>query len=349
MVLDISIIGAGIAGLSAASALAPQGHRIRLYERQINFDHEGWGLIIHPPAAKIIHDLGLDLTALKSVEIDRMFKRGLSDTTLLQDLDIRMLRKDLGVEWPALIIDRADLHAALRAKLIAYPNVSWQFGVEIIRVFADSGIIELADGAMNQADLIVGADGIHSKAIDCVPRPRHQQYISSVVRLPIRINNCVVDVDLALKDASVAEHLRSIEYHRGAGHYTSEKSICLDGPKGSFSTQVMGFFPIRQSRMIDLNFVRPDQSIVSDEREPWTTRLSLEQFLLEARCDRISSILQTLVKSARNFERWTLATRDCPTSFYKGKVVLIGDAAHVSNPSTGTGACLGSTSHFSSP
>ena len=57
--VDVIIVGGGIGGLSAATALARKGVRVRLYERSSEFGEVGAGLQIAPNCTRILDDYGL--------------------------------------------------------------------------------------------------------------------------------------------------------------------------------------------------------------------------------------------------------------------------------------------------
>jgi salicylate hydroxylase len=59
--LKITIIGAGIAGLSAAIALSRQGHNVTVYERRKNTNEtSGSGVQIQPTGVQILKNWGLE-------------------------------------------------------------------------------------------------------------------------------------------------------------------------------------------------------------------------------------------------------------------------------------------------
>ena len=57
--VDVIIVGGGIGGLSAATALTRKGVKVRLYERSSEFGEVGAGLQIAPNCTRILDDYGL--------------------------------------------------------------------------------------------------------------------------------------------------------------------------------------------------------------------------------------------------------------------------------------------------
>ena len=56
---DVTVIGAGIGGLTAALALSRIGRQVTLVERRTGFTEVGAGLQLSPNATRILGDLGL--------------------------------------------------------------------------------------------------------------------------------------------------------------------------------------------------------------------------------------------------------------------------------------------------
>jgi 2-polyprenyl-6-methoxyphenol hydroxylase-like FAD-dependent oxidoreductase len=159
------IVGAGIAGLSLAHALARGGVEVELLEREPGPATEGAGLTLWPNAVRALRELGLG-EALESVahpvrEALTVTPRG---ETLMR-VPLERLEPRFG---PLVAVHRAELLAALTDGL----EVPIRYGA---RVKVESGTLRNG-GTEVQADLIVGADGIGSSVRERVapgvaPRP----------------------------------------------------------------------------------------------------------------------------------------------------------------------------------
>ncbi|MBA4490023.1 FAD-dependent oxidoreductase [Paracoccus sp. S1E-3] len=141
---DITIIGAGVAGLTVAAALAQRGAHVRVLERADALREVGAGLQISPNAGRVLEALGL------SAPLDAVSVR--SEGVVLHDSH--------GRQVAAMPLARRRPDAAFRlihrARLIELlERAARDAGAEIT---LDSPVTDLPD-----APLLIGADGLHSR------------------------------------------------------------------------------------------------------------------------------------------------------------------------------------------
>jgi 2-polyprenyl-6-methoxyphenol hydroxylase-like FAD-dependent oxidoreductase len=154
------IVGAGIGGLAAAHALRAAGFNVLVVERARELREVGAGISLWPNAVKALHALGLSqLVSARGAPAEdaALFSwRGAVLATSAAD----QFQSRLGA--PLLVIHRADLQAVLRATL--YPD-SMRLGATCVAIEQEDErvAVYLADGRVEQAELVVGADGIHSR------------------------------------------------------------------------------------------------------------------------------------------------------------------------------------------
>jgi 2-polyprenyl-6-methoxyphenol hydroxylase-like FAD-dependent oxidoreductase len=153
------IVGAGVAGLSAAWWLARAGWRVTVVERAANLRTNGYMIGLSGPGYGVARTMGL-LPDLQRVHrrIEENLYLGRDGKPLL-----RMRYQDLlkGLEW--ITLSRAELVAVLHRALPAQVEV--RFGVTAERLLdtGDGVIATLTDGTTLTADLLIGADGVHSQ------------------------------------------------------------------------------------------------------------------------------------------------------------------------------------------
>jgi 2-heptyl-3-hydroxy-4(1H)-quinolone synthase len=164
--MNVLVVGAGIGGLTTAITLDRSGHRVTLVERMDRFAPAGAGLIVAPNAARALASLGIDLAsrgyALPHLDVLR------PDGRILQRIEPQRLTGAYGPLWA---LSRASLHEALLEVLPSSVEVVLGCTVEGIRQVEDGVVVRL--NVERQVDLVVGADGIHSKVREaaCGPRP----------------------------------------------------------------------------------------------------------------------------------------------------------------------------------
>jgi 2-polyprenyl-6-methoxyphenol hydroxylase-like FAD-dependent oxidoreductase len=159
MGVKIAVIGGGIGGLTAAIALARQGMTVEVYEQAPALEEVGAGVGLWPNAMAALAQIGLsDQVARLAAKIDQ---QGLMrpDGTWLLCLPAEMMTRRWGAGFVA--VHRAELQQLLAAEL---GPAAIHLGARCTG-FEDHGsavIARFADGREVQADVLVGADGVHS-------------------------------------------------------------------------------------------------------------------------------------------------------------------------------------------
>ncbi|MBT8414934.1 MAG: FAD-dependent monooxygenase [Boseongicola sp.] len=149
--LKITVAGAGIGGLTAATALAQSGHSVVVAERAPEIGEVGAGIQISPNGMAVLRAIGatsdLEQVSLKDSAV-RLFDGPSGREVLTLDL----AKHGRGLEWR--FVHRARLVEVLKAAAEAAG----------VRVETGREITPLPEGAaLPGDDLLVGADGLHSK------------------------------------------------------------------------------------------------------------------------------------------------------------------------------------------
>src|SRR5690242_5798553 len=168
--LQVAVIGGGLGGLSAALAMLKSGLDVHVYEAAQKFGEIGAGIQISPNASRLLYRLGLkdamDACGVKPIAVHQ---RRWQDGRTLQ-------RAPLGAEVEAAFgapyyhFHRGDLAALLA---VAMPADRAHAGHRLVDVNQNSErvVARFANGASVQADVLIGADGIHSRVREVVFGP----------------------------------------------------------------------------------------------------------------------------------------------------------------------------------
>jgi len=159
MSLKVIISGAGIAGLALSHWLGRIGATTILVERAPRFEALGHYISLKGNGVEMVRRMGiLEACQARAAPIEEVY---FYTTTrqLLRRERTAALAKALG---GYILFRRADLQAALYELVRERSDI--RFGTQVEEVAATTSGVEvrLSDGSIERADLLVGADGIHS-------------------------------------------------------------------------------------------------------------------------------------------------------------------------------------------
>lgn len=161
---EISIVGGGIAGLSLACHLEKKQIPYHLFEQAPIFNPVGAGILLANNAMQVFQRLGIAETLSKKA--NRISFLNLVDEQLnvLSSSNLASFEKQYGVN--NIAIHRADLHATLLEQLDT-EKVHLNKQVESI----SNHQIHFSDGNQHKFEILIGADGIHSKVRESIFGP----------------------------------------------------------------------------------------------------------------------------------------------------------------------------------
>jgi 2-polyprenyl-6-methoxyphenol hydroxylase-like FAD-dependent oxidoreductase len=305
MARNAIIVGGGIGGLATAAALERTGWQVELFEQAPAFEPVGAGIGIAPNAVKALDYLGLG---------EAVRARGLRQTGLEIRLTsgrriARMRAEDIEDRFagPFIAIHRAELHRLL---LDALDSVDLHTGhrATAIRTAGDTATVTFIgpDGPVSRdADLIVAADGVHSRLRTALfpdyPGPTYAGYT---------VWRGIVTAEAARRIG--IEPVLSETWGRGArfgvaaiNHGQVYWFACENLPEGATPAHSLNQLATRFD-----NWHPPIPQLFA--ATPPDTLLRHDVYYLKASLP----------------------------SFVHGRVVLLGDAAHAVTPDIGQGACL---------
>jgi 2-polyprenyl-6-methoxyphenol hydroxylase-like FAD-dependent oxidoreductase len=160
--MRVIVIGSGIGGLATAIALRRVGIGVTVYERAPALGEVGAGISLWANAIRALEHLGAagPVTAA-ALPFTRSEFRVADGHRVLARYTADELARRANADCMVRIIHRADLVAALAGQL---PPDTTKYGHECVSVetVGDRATVRFANGHADEADLIVGADGIKS-------------------------------------------------------------------------------------------------------------------------------------------------------------------------------------------
>jgi 2-polyprenyl-6-methoxyphenol hydroxylase-like FAD-dependent oxidoreductase len=160
--MRILIVGAGIAGMTLAALLERRGVRATLIERAPNFEHAGYMLGLWPLGYRVLHGLSLyERFAAECVEGKRYEVRD-NHGELVKQWSMEPIAERFG---PNLSCTRPQLVRLLHGSL---DDADLRFSTELEALAPSGEEVEatFSDGERATFDLVVGADGLHSRVRD---------------------------------------------------------------------------------------------------------------------------------------------------------------------------------------
>jgi FAD-dependent urate hydroxylase len=297
--LDVIVVGAGIGGLSAAIALARTGQRVRVLDQVRELGPVGAGISLWSNGVKVLDAFGLGpAVAAVGGQMKRMGYRD-SRGDPLCDFSLAPLVERVG-EHP-YPVRRADLQDLLVGAL---DQGTVRTGARCIGIddVGDRVVVHLEGGEQLEGDLVVAADGTHSRL-----RPHVIGHETERVYVGYHNWNGIVADDAALGDPT------TWMMHVGDGRRVSTMPV-RDGQYFFFDVPLDD--PVVSGR--------PPQEALRDHFAGWDERVHR---LIDA-IDP-TGVANVAIHSHAPIDR-----------FARGGVALLGDAAHTSAPDLGQGGCL---------
>lgn len=302
--MRILIAGAGIGGLTAAAALRRAGlHDLVVVEQAAALRAVGAGVQLGPNAVKVLHRLGLEAPlADAAVAPLGTQSRNWASGRIIRNFPLgETYRRRYGA--PHYHIHRADLHAMLREAAGAQ---SLRLASRFTGFTQDAGgvTLQLAGGETLKGDVLIGADGVHSVIRDTLFGPDAPRFSGL----------------LAWRGLASVERLAGLGIERHTHAWW--------GPRKHFV-----HYYVDRGRLMNWVGVVP----AGDWRvESWSARGDKSEALAEfAGWHRI---VRAIIEATDEPFKWALYDRDPRPGWSRGRVTLLGDAAHSMLPFMSQGA-----------
>jgi salicylate hydroxylase len=301
--LHVAVIGGGIGGLSAAVGLLRAGFTVDVYEQADELTEIGGGINMGPNAVRILYRLGLrQELERQGVQPLGTHQRRWQDGRTLQRARLNPLCEEL-YGAPHITIHRADLLAIIAS---GCPAENIHLGHRLVGLSERGGGAEawFANGARISADVLVGADGIHSAVRAALFGAAEPQFAGCV----------------AYRGLVPAEHIADLGLELGSQSWV--------GPGGHF----VHYFVSRGRLLNFVGWTEHDRW----NREDWTDRATIAR--AHAAFEGWHPQIARIIGAAETCFIWALFDREPLPRWSVGHSTLLGDACHPMYPFMGQGA-----------
>ncbi len=304
----ILIAGGGLGGLSAALALGRKGFSVRVLEQAEKFAPIGYGIQLGPNVFPMFARLGVTEAVMREASIPKniLMLDALSgeEVTHIPTGDNFRAR----FTHPYIIIHREDIHQVLIDACAALPNVTMEGGADVTG-FVDRGEAveaKLRDGRTIEGAALIGADGLRSAvraAIVKEDEPRPIGYVAHRTIVPM------------------GELPAQVPYR---------EEVVLWGGPGYHIVH----YPLRHGTLFNI--------VAVFRTATFAERLDPDAYTAEVRKTYATAhpVMKTLIDMMDLGRRWIIADRDPVRHWSRGRVTLLGDAAHPVLQSFAQGACM---------
>jgi salicylate hydroxylase len=297
----VAIVGGGLGGLAAALFLRKAGIEATVYEQSAELREVGAGIVVSPNMVRPLERLGLgralESTAVR-LEAGWEFRRWQDGRVLfVQPMGDECLRL-YGAH--CYVAHRADL---LKILLSEFPGQALRLNHRCVAVTPDGEVLFENESSI-KADVVVGADGIHSIVRQKIA-PKVEARFSGLCAF-----RCLVPA--ARAPAMARRPVQTLWL--GPGHHFVH-------------------YPISAGRLVNVVAIGPAGEW---RTESWAAEGRIED--MEREFAGWDPRVRQLISSATDTKRWALYDRAPLERWTQGRLTLLGDAAHAMLPFFGQGA-----------
>ncbi|MCP2261667.1 salicylate hydroxylase [Streptoalloteichus tenebrarius] len=307
----VAVVGAGIGGLTAAIALHRRGVEVVVHEQASALTPLGAGIAVGANASRLLRRMGLlDTWSEAAVRPQRIqFHRWHSGRVFCSHEMGDTYEEMFGA--PFYTVHRADAHRLLMDTYVREGG-ALELGHRCVAVAEDEHGVEVifADGSATRAEVVVGADGVHSVVREALAGPDRPVFsgtsgyrgLAPVERLP------------RLPELGFDPTRPALWLFPGPGRHLIS-------------------YPVSGGRLVNVLAVIPDEEWTV---ESWSARGEAAEAL--AAFAGWNEVVAALLGGMESVSRWALYDREPVRRWSSARMTLLGDAAHPMLPHQGQGA-----------
>ena len=307
---DLLVIGGGMAGLGAALVAQRAGLTVTLLEQAEAFSEVGAGIQLGPNAVRVLHDWGLEheLRAVAAFP-DALCVRDARSGTLLGRLTLGAAMRARYGE-PYATVHRADLHQMLLRQIECGVTCRLRQRVQSL-VQDEAGVhVQTEDGTRHQAAALLGCDGLWSRVRAELLADGAPIFSGDLAyRGLVRMADLPPDLRRNEVTAWLAPRLHAVHY------------------------------PVRRGEWMNVIVVVEGQ--IPSDPDGWDHEAQAER--LRAALGAVHGDFDRLLRAVPGWRLWPLKARAPmrgPHEHGRGRIALLGDAAHPTRPYLAQGAAM---------
>ena len=300
----IAIVGGGLAGLAAANALKTFGIKAEVFETAPALGEIGAAVNASPQAVKALQAIGVgDQVAAVGTTSPGIYTRNMQTGEFLEFNDRFKAAERHGA--PYYSFHRADLLDALASGL-DHSAIHLGHRLTGVEERSDRVALAFANGVTVEAEIVIGADGVRSVIRQALYGDDNPTYTGQMVWRALLSGSDVPE--------EVLEPTGRIQWVGPGCHLLA--------------------YYIRGQKLVNIVTQEDTDKWVE---EGWSTRGDPDEMWLSF--PNPEPRLKTLLSLVTECSKWGLFTRPLTQNWGRGRIQLIGDAAHAMLPNAGQGAC----------